>query len=151
VVADDVKDIYLQHRQGQDKYTYFLLAAAASALAFAVQKTVGLPFSWSMAPLGGAAIAWGLSFYFGCKNVSWVLTALYANVGLLQLKSGTHPNQPAHPQELTAAVAGVRNALDHNAEKAYFYASWQFRTLIIGGVLFIAWHVLEMYLRTVAA
>jgi hypothetical protein len=104
-----------------------------------------------MVPLGGAALSWGLSFYFGCKNVSWVLTALYANVGFLQLKRGTHPEQPSHPEELAGAITGVRRALDHNSEKAYFYATWQFRMLIIGGALFIAWHVLEMYLRTVAA
>jgi uncharacterized membrane protein (DUF485 family) len=149
-MSEEVKDIYLLHRNGQDKYTYFLLAAAASALAFAIQKTVDASFSWSMLPLAGAAVSWGLSFFFGCKNVSWVLTALYANVGFLQLKSGTHPNQPAHPQEVAAAISGVRNALDHNAEKAYLYAKWQFRMLITGGILFIGWHVLEMYFRTIA-
>jgi hypothetical protein len=147
-VSDDVKDLYLQHRTGQDAYTYFLLAAVASALAFAVQKTQGLTLSWSMLPLGGAALSWALSFYCGCKNVSWVQTALYANVGLLQLKAGSHPNQPEHPDELKGALLGVRKALDHNAEKAYVFAGWQFRLLVAGAVLFLAWHVLEMYLRT---
>ena len=32
-------DLYKQHATGQEKYTYFLLAAAASALAFEIQKT----------------------------------------------------------------------------------------------------------------
>jgi hypothetical protein len=148
--VSDVKDLYLQHRTGQDAYTYFLLAAAASALAFAVQKTTDLKLGWSMAPLGAAALSWGLSFYFGCKNVTWVQTALQANMALLQLKSGSHPKQPSHPQEVGAALSGVTQALNHNVEKAYFYATWQFRTLIAGGILFLAWHIAEMYLRTFA-
>ena len=149
-MADDVKDLYLQHRTGQDKYTYFLLAAAAAALAFAVQKTEGMNLSRSMVPLALAAASWALSFFCGCKNISWVQTALYANVALLQLKSGSHPEQPDHPALTQGAVSGVGKALDHNSEKAYFYANWQFRLLVAGALLFIGWHVFEMYLRTAA-
>lgn len=147
-MADDVKDLYLQHRVGQDKYTYFLLAAAAAALAFALQKTEGMVLTWSMAPLALAAISWALSFYCGCKCITWVQTALHANIAFLQLKSGSHPEQPADAAGLNAAVSGVRMALDHNSEKVRFFANWQFRMLLVGAVLFIGWHVYEMYLRT---
>jgi hypothetical protein len=150
-VSENYNALYFQHRTGQDAYTYFLLAAAASALAFAIQKTDTLSYEWSMVPLGLAAVSWGFSFYFGCKNITWVQTALSANIALLQLKSGSHPNQPDQPGLLGAAVSGVSTAIKHNADKAYFYATWQFRTLIAGGVLFIAWHIIKMYVRTIAA
>ena len=37
---DGIRELWLQHRAGQDKYTYFLLAVTASAIVFAVQKTM---------------------------------------------------------------------------------------------------------------
>src|SRR3972149_4298959 len=141
-------EIHKQHRTGQDKYTYFLLAVTASAVAFSVQKTTGLKLSWSQLPLGMAVLMWGLSFYFGCKNLTWVQTSIYANYSLLQLQKGVHPEQPDHPQLLEAAIRGVRSALESNIKSAQFYAIWQFRLLITGAIFFLLWHVLEMVLRT---
>ena len=143
-----VLELHKQHREGQSKYTYFLLAVAASAVAFAVQKTTAMKMSWSMLPLGLAAISWGLSFYCGCKNLLWVQTAIFANYSLLQLKSGIHPDQPPHPQLLQAAEEGVRAAIETNIKGAEFNGKWQFRLLIIGSILFLTWHVLDMALRT---
>lgn len=147
---DELLEFHRQHRTGQDKYTYFLLAVTASAIAFAVQKTDGLKITWSLIPLGLAVLLWGLSFYFGIKNLIWVQTAIFANYSLLQLQKGVHPEQPDHPQLLEAAIRGVTSALESNAKSAQFYGIWQFRLLIGGGILFIVWHILEMVLRTYA-
>ena len=147
---NELIEIHKQHRSGQDKYTYFLLAVTASAVAFSVQKTSGLKLVWPMLPLGFAVLLWGISFYFGCKNLIWVQTSIYANYSLLQLHKGVHPQQPDHPQMLAAAISGVRSALESNVKSAQFYAEWQFRLLIAGAVLFLAWHILEMALLTYA-
>lgn len=134
-----------EHQAAKDKYTYFLLAVAASAVAFAVQKTSGLRLSYWLLPVGIAAACWGVSFFFGCKNLVWVQSAVYANFNLLSLRRGVHPDQPQHPQEAEAAVSGVKSALHANSDRARFYAVWQFRSLIVGALFFILWHVLEMY------
>lgn len=144
----DLIEIHKQHRTGQDKYTYFLLAVTASAIAFSVQKTTDLELTWSMLPLGLAVAVWGTSFYFGCKNLLWVQTSISANYSLLQLQKGVHPDQPNHPQLLEAAITGVISALESNVKNAQFYAEWQFRLLITGAVFFLAWHVIEMIIRT---
>ncbi len=148
-MADDgLLEIHRQHRTGQDKYTYFLLAVTASVVAFAVQKTDDLKITYSLIPLGFAILLWGLSFYFGIKNLIWVQTSISANYSLLQLKEGVHPNQPEHTQIQEAAIQGVTSALESNINNAQFYMVWQFRLLIAGAVLFLAWHILEMVLRT---
>ena len=49
---ENLRQLHDQLRTAQDKYTYFMLAAAASAVAFAVTRTDGLLLSWSMVPLG---------------------------------------------------------------------------------------------------
>jgi len=150
MTEQEMLELHKQHREGQSKYTYFLLAVAASAVAFAVQKTSGARLSWPMIPLGLAALSWGLSFYCGCKNLLWVQTAIYTNYSLLQLKSGVHAEQPPHPHLLQAAEEGVRSAIKTNIEGAEFHGKWQFRLLILGAILFLSWHVLDMVLRTYA-
>jgi hypothetical protein len=121
-----------------------LLAAAGAAIGFAVQKTEGLLLSWWLLPVGLATISWGVSFYFGCKNITWVQTATMANFNLLQLIRGSHPEQPPHPELVAAAIRGVESALDKNINKAQFYGIWQFRLLVSGAVFFIGWRVAEM-------
>jgi hypothetical protein len=145
-----ISELHRQHHQEQSKYTYFLLAAAASAVAFAIQKTSGAKLSLSMIPLGFATLSWGLSFYCGCRNLLWVQVTVYANYSLLQLKSGIHPNQPADPKECQIAEQGVRLAIEENIESAASHGKWQFRLLILGAVFFLAWHILDMVLRTFA-
>lgn len=148
---NEIFELYKQHRAGQDKYTYFLLATAAAAIAFAVQKTEGLPISWWLLPVAFAILSWGVSFFYGCRHLNWAQTVLHANYNLLQLNQGVHPEQPPHPQLAQAAVRGVESALDFNVKKAQFYAVWQFRALVLGALFFISWRVVEMVRITCVA
>lgn len=140
-----ISSLYKAHQTGKEKYTYFLLAAAGAAIGFAVQKTEGLKMSWWLLPVALATASWAASFFFGCKNLSWVQSSIYANFNLLQLKQGSHPEQPPHPELVAAALSGVTIALESNGKKAQFYGVWQFRLLVTGALLFIAWRVLEMW------
>lgn len=118
---NDHLELYKQHQASQDKYTHFLLAAAGAAIGFAVQKTEGLHLSWWLVPVGLAIVCWGVSFYFGCKNVVWVQTAIYANYSLLQLKQGIHPDQPPRTDLTMVAISSVNQALNSNVSRAQFY------------------------------
>ena len=141
---DAITNLHKAHQTGQEKYTYFLLAAAGAAIGFAVQKTEGLPLSWWLLPVALATVCWGVSFHFGCKNVIWVQTSIMANFNLLQLRRGSHPEQPPHQELVSAAIPGVKSALKNNVNKAQFYGIWQFRLLVAGAIFFIAWRVAEM-------
>jgi hypothetical protein len=148
-MADNSKssEIFRHHVAAQDKYTYFLLAAAGAAIALALQKTELLPLSWPVAICGVAVLLWGLSFYCGCRNLSWVKSCMHANSGLLQLQEGIHPEQPDHPQLVMAAISGVREALERSSNKAAFYYKWQFRLLLGGAIAYICWHIYRMALN----
>lgn len=140
-----IEELRKAHAEAQNKYTYFLLAAAGAAIGFAVQKTEGLPLSWWLLPVALATVAWAGSFYCGCKNLSWLGAAVSANHSLLQLRQGSHPQQPPHPELVDAALRGTSSALADNIGKAESYAAGPFRLLVLGAVLFIAWRVLEMW------
>lgn len=72
---------------------------------------------------------------------------LYANIELLRVESGQHPQVGDHPDHIDAASQGIRAAFEKNADTANSFGQWQFRFLITGGVLYVAWHVWEMYLQ----
>jgi hypothetical protein len=146
--ADDQLEIYRQHRAAQEKYIYFLLAAVGAAIALAISQTQGAKLAFSQAPLGLAVLLWGLSFICGCKHLAYVESTLYANGALLKVQAGEDPRTGQHPQLITAASEGIREAIQGNSHKAQFYARLQFTLFVLGAVCYIGWHVFEMWLRT---
>lgn len=146
--GDSQRDIFKLLREAQDKYTYFLLTASGAAIALAVNQTAGARIAWSQVPLAGAVFCWGLSFFFGCRNLLYVCSTLYANHNLFVVQSGRHPDVPPIPDYIAAASEGIRNAIEKNADSANLFAKLQFRLFVSGGVAFVAWHILEMFLRT---
>jgi hypothetical protein len=145
-----LEEVYRQLRAAQDKYTYFLLAATGAAIALVVNQTQGSTLSWSLAPLAVAVLCWGLSFFFGCRHLEYVSSNLYANAEFLKVQSGEHPEVGQHPQMMAAASEGIHQAFEANTLRANRLAKLQFRFLVAGAIFYIAWHVLEMWLRTVA-
>lgn len=145
--SENAREVYRQLRTTQDKYTYFLLAAAGAAIALAVNQTQDAAISWSQVPLAGAVLCWGLSF-FGCRHLEYVSSTLYANAELFKVESGAHSEVGEHPQMIAAASEGIKQALEHNSSRANRFAHSQFRLLVTGAVLYVTWHVLEMFLRS---
>lgn len=138
------------HRTSQEQACYFLLAVAASAVAFAVQKTGDATLSWPLSILAVATLFWGASFYCGVKHLRYVQASLQSNYMLLQLSKGVHPGQPPHPQELQIATDVTREWVDRHASRAGSYSTWQLRFLLLGSGCFLAWHVLTIIERTYA-
>jgi hypothetical protein len=146
----DAEHVVFKHlREGQDKYTYFMLTAAGGAVALAVNQTQGAALGWSQVPLGAAVLCWGLSFFCGARNLGYVNATLYANLALLRVESGSDSVVGQHPEMIQAASEGIRQAVESNSKWANRYAKAQFRLLVGGAVLYVVWHVLEMWLRTI--
>ena len=148
MMTGTVREVYRSLREAQTKYTYFLLAVAGAAIALAVNQTQGAAITWYQIPLALGVLSWGLSFFFGCGHVSYVNSALYANAILLQVHSGQHPEVGTHPQKMAATSEGILQAFESNSDRANRLGNLQFRLLVAGAVLYVVWHVLEMYLRS---
>lgn len=149
MATESERDVYRALRDVQTRYAYFLLAAAGAAIALALQETQSSALSWSQLPLAAAVAAWALSFFFGCRHLTYVSFTLYANFVFLQMESGTHSATVGeHPLAVAAASARIKEAADDKAKDAGRFADWQFRALVTGAILYLAWHVVEMYRRT---
>ncbi len=143
-MADLKEQMAQQLHDEQSKYTYFVLAAAASCIALVVQRTTGLSLKWTQLPVAFAVVAWGASFWAGCYNRAYFNTTVFANIAYLQLAHGSHPNQPRHPDMVKAAMEGVSAAAERNSAAGNRWGKWQFRMFITGGLLFLCWHIVEM-------
>ena len=143
-------EMFFRYREDQDKYSYFLLAAAGSALAFAVQKTAGLTLRWNMIALAAAALAWILSFYFGCRRLLTSQESLRANYRYLQMGEQIDSRYKSLPEygEVRDEIMAEVQVLNNRAAR---YSSRQFQWLIVGAVLFIVWHVWDMFAHTFGA
>jgi hypothetical protein len=143
-MSDAFAELHKQHQASQDKYTYFLLAAAGACIAFATEKSAGVPLSWPLLLVALAVASWAVSFYCGCKCANTVQALTMANASLLSLNEGTHEHQPQEPEIRAAAIRGVQSAIDGNLKRASHFNEWQFRLFALGGVLFVAWRIFEV-------
>jgi len=67
------------------------------------------------------------------------------NISMLELSSVRSGN----PEELKGRIKLVLSEMNGMNDKATAYDRWQFRLLITGAILFLAWHVLGMYRLTI--
>ena len=134
--------------EGERKYTYFLLAAAGAALALGAEQTRAGGMSWSQLPLGVAALLWAASFFSGCRHLQCGLWTLGANAAWFRIGRGEQREVGDDPERIKAAMNTVAQAMEDSGIQAKRFCIWQFRLLVAGGVAYLAWHVLEMCLRT---
>jgi hypothetical protein len=64
-----------------------------------------------------------------------------------RVESGTDPRAGRDPQVIAAASEGIRAAMEKYKDMAQRWGQRQFRSLVAGAVLYVVWHILEMYLR----
>lgn len=137
-------ELQKQVTEAHAKYSYFLMAVAASAIAICVSRTTGRPLEWPMLPLGAAVLCWGLSFFAGCCNRQRYTATLMANHYLLQvMKNPAQADDPDHDAKV-GAFRDSFETLKANARASNRWATAQFWLLVIGAMLFLTWHILEM-------
>jgi hypothetical protein len=147
-MPDQDLELFRLHRAEQSKYVYFILAAAAGGIALAVRVTSDARLHWSLAPIGAAVVCWGLSFFHGCRQLQYVQGVIRANAALLQVQRGEHPLAGPEPWKRPVATETLHEVIERDITTAGTHYVRQFRYLVAGGVLFIAWHVLQIVLRS---
>ncbi len=129
------------------RYAYFLLVAAAAGILLAVYETEFSVLKPSLAPLGLAVLCWAASFYYGCIQIEAHFTALRVNAVLLKARNGhRHPGTDA-----AVALDTAETAFRRATNRMVVNGRRQFIFLVQGAILYMIWHVLEMFLRTVGA
>lgn len=148
MAQSDLKKLDNQLRIIQDKFTYFLLILAVLAIVLSIQETKDDIISTNLIPLGFAIISWFISFYIGCKQLKYTRSYLLEKHTYLQVIDGEHPEIGNHLDYITTASQGIKEAMEVCANKITKFGKLQFQLLILGGICYITWHLVEMIDRT---
>lgn len=136
-MSDEQKHLYNLLHESQNKYCYFLLAISASAIGFTIKSVDNRVFEWNLMPLGIAILFWGLSFYCGCYYIMLKSTNMRANQEYLN---------SINNRERAKILSEI---FDKNSQRGGNYGKRQFVFLVTGGIFYILWKLLEMFLRSI--
>jgi len=133
----------------RQRYVYFILTATGACIGFAVTQSRDAHVSLQMIPLALAAIAWAMSFFLGCRALYWKPVSIAHNIELLKARSGRNPVAGNHVEAIRIAVDTFTKNFDQAMSKFAIYVRLQFALFVVGSVLFLAWHALEIWVRSV--
>jgi hypothetical protein len=138
-----------QFRQQQEKYVYYVLALSVASIAFTLNQTTGQALSYFKIPAGIAIICWTVSVFLGLKFLRFTISNLFANDKYIEIKKGEAPEVGSNQNMQLFAEKTLEDIMNKNGESANRFFKWQQRLFISGMILFIIWHVLEMYTNTI--
>jgi len=147
--SETEREIYKIRSLAEQKYIYFLLAASGAGILFALNQTKGAILELSQLPLAIGIFCWGLSFIFGCNHLNYLSGTMYLNLELLKVQRGQHPDIGTNPIKIAAGDEVLRELIEGDSNKAQLFAKLQLRALMSWALLYICWHILELYRRTI--
>lgn len=146
------QEVELQFRSRADemrqKYIYFILTATGACIGFAVTQSRDAHFTLIILPLGLAMISWAMSFFCGCRGLFWKPAALMQNIEAVKASAGTSEFAGSHATLQKIAYDTFHKSYNKAIRKFSLYMRLQFGLFIAGSILFLLWHVLEMWART---
>ncbi|HHP0467529.1 TPA: hypothetical protein ACRZZI_005208 [Vibrio harveyi] len=138
------------YKAAQEKYIYFLMAAAGSGIGFAIVQTKVEKLAVHHSLWGISVALWALSFLCGLQFVEHLNSSTFQNANYLGFK-----------RDLAKCADERREALENEGNDAYqnrmeshqksmnFYGKWQMYLLLSGALVYIVWHVFRMYAATI--
>lgn len=135
-----------QFKASQEKYIYFLLAAAASAIGFAMTQSKEEPFHFIHIPLGLSLGLWAVSFISGLRFLEYAANSTFQNQNYLAFKRELRSYRGGDAAELLVRFkAGLNETIEKQQKKMRFYGGLQSRSLLLGALVYIVWHGTRMW------
>lgn len=140
------ENIASTYRNKQEKYIYYTIALAVTAIGFSIFSTQDKALSYIQIPLGVAIIVWSISVYLGLKFLALDIITLHMNADYLRLLDTIEQETSAIKKEdYNNSVKQIMEKLEANSRKGESLIDWKEKLLFSGAILFFIWHVLRMY------
>lgn len=139
------REVHRLFRQQQEKYVYYLIALSVAAIGFSVYKTTGVRLKWIQVPLGMSVVCWGLSIFHGLGFLKYVMSVLHAYNSLIDIVNGIDPKVGVYSENVSVSTKDLLAKMNKHNDRASLFLNRQERLFYLAIVLFIIWHVLEMY------
>ena len=139
-------ELQKQFKASQEKYIYFLLAAAASAIGFAMTQSKVEPLEWIHIPLGLSIVFWALSFISGLHFIEYSTSFTFQNQNYLAFKREIKSySQIEAVKLLNEFKAHMSKNSEKQLQKMKFYGNTQSISLLLGALSYIVWHIIRMW------
>jgi len=143
--SDLENELAREFKTAQDKYIYFLLAAAASAIGYAITQLELEPLTYYHIPLGLSILLWSYSFFSGIQFIENLTGTLFQNHNFLAFKREIKFLPSEESSELLEKFQETYNGtIENHQRKMSFYGNLQSRCLLFGALFYIAWRLLKM-------
>lgn len=134
-----------QFKVSQERYIYFLLAASASAIGFAMTQSKVEPLAWIHLPLGLSVMLWAVSFFAGLRFIEYSISVTFQNQNYMAFKRELRSFKENRAAELLMEFKSKLNkTVEHQNGKMKLYGNMQSLCLLFGALLYILWHILRM-------
>ena len=138
-----------QFKASQERYVYFLLAVAASAIGFAITQSKVEPLCWIHIPLGMSVLFWALSFISGLRFIEYATSFTFQNQNYLAFKRELKSySQIEAANLLNEFKKRLSKTNEKQLQKMKFYGNTQSISLLFGALSYIVWHILRMWVIT---
>ncbi len=140
-------DLSDKSKEYQVRYVYYVVALCTSAIGYAVYRTTGHSFSPILILLLLALVCLGLSIHIGLLFLRKTIYTIDTEMKFVQLQKGLENNPDSDGKKiLTKMSVDTEFQLWKNQLMERGYLIWQSRLFLYGIILFVIWHLTEMYL-----
>ena len=133
-------DILTRARAAIEKFTYFLLAAAAASIAYAINLDTELAIDWPDMLLIAAIVVWGFSFWAGTRVLAVMLGISFWNA--LILKEASELDIDDSARHLEATEKSILRPLNRRMK---IWELLQMGLLVFGAFLVLLWKIALAY------
>ena len=140
-------NIQQEFRSKQEKYVYYIIAVSVSCIGFSVYKTENTSLSLIQIPLALSVLFWMLSVFFGLTFMKYVISGLYDNNSYIDIMNGKNPKTINLPNIEKISTESYIKHLEKNNKIMSKYFRYQGISFYLGIILFLIWHIIEMYLK----
>lgn len=140
-------ELIKMYKAAQEKYIYFLMAAAGSGIGFAIVQTKVEKLAYHHALWGLSVVLWALSFLCGLQFIEHLNSTTFQNANYLGLKRDLSDCPIEQRTSLAADVHAVyQSTMDRHQQSMEFFGKWQMYLLLSGALCYVVWHIYKMYL-----
>ncbi len=147
-MTDNLLELNKQYSSGQEKFVYFILAASASAIAYALNRAENVALSYTMIPLGISLLLWGLSFLFGSLHQFFTGRFLYFNMASIAYEKW-NPTGEDKLKEKSEELSKINARLKKYNKRVSIFGLCQSLFFLAGAISYTTWQILRMSLEKV--
>jgi len=126
----------------QERFSYFVLAASGSAIAFATIKTAELPRGAWLLPAFAAIVTWGASFCLSAYHLLLRVMAMIGDHRQAEVQLGRTDLSPVGQAKALEILDREKRQRD---KRSASLGRWAFHLLLLGGLSYLVAHLQRVF------